>query len=378
MKRSLFAALLIASAGTAHAQVDVAHRRTLTVQTGFSVADGEEQLGGFGYYWFNENHYPWDATALRVIFAGIFADAELSCFLPAATNIAVGVGGGGGLYIDGIVPYRQGERLSTQQFFGDNANLRVFINDELFQLPVGDMGAIPFNVRATYGVSGSFYREDTHTRDFTLPADFLTQTATAEIRFGGIEPGLLARRGFELYGALEANYRSGFRAFGPNSSLFPAHSTYQRAFGNVALKLPVGETTVFAKLSGGFGDDLDELSAYKLGGNLVSVEPFASTIYGYYTREIFAEDFGLVNLELRFPVADRWNLTGHLYGDFAQAHQLDGALREWHSYLGSGAGISFRAPWQTDVLLSYGYGFNAMRNGDRGGHEVGLALQREF
>jgi hypothetical protein len=30
------------------------------------------------------------------------------------------------------------------------------------------------------------------------------------------------------------------------------------------------------------------------------------------------------------------------------------------------------------VLVSYGYGFNAVRNGDRGGHEVGLALEKKF
>ena len=378
MKRFLPVCFLVLAAVPARGQVDVEHRRTLTIQTSVAVADSEEQIGGFGFYWFNENQYPWPNTALRVVFAGLFVDSELSYFLPAHTNIAVGVGGGGGLYLDSIVPYRDGERLPSEQFFGDNANLRVFINHEILQVPVGDLGAIPLNVRGTYAVSGSFYREGSQTSAFTLPADFITQSLTAEIRFGGIEPGLLTRRGLEIYGALEANYRSGFEAFGPNGALFPAHSTYQRAFGDLALKLPVGPNTVFAKLSGGLGNNIDELSAYKLGGNLVNVEPFASTIHGYYTREIFAEDFYLVNVEFRFPISDCRHLTGHLYGDFADAKQLDGAARDWHSFLGAGAGLSFRGPWATDIIVSYGYGFNALRNGDRGGHEVGLALEKQF
>ncbi len=378
MKGFLSVIFMVLAALPARGQVDVAHRRTLTIQTGFAVADSEEQPGGFGFYWFNENHYPWTNTALRVIFAGIFVDSEFSCFLPASPNIAIGFGGGGGLNIDSIVPYRDGERDSGQQFLGDNANLRVFINHTVTEVPVGDAGAIPLNVRGTYAVSGSFYREDSNTRNFTLPADFITQSLTAEIRFGGVEPGLLTRRGLEVYAALEANYRSGFEAFGPNGALFPAHSTYQRAFGDIALKLPVGTNTVFAKVSGGLGNNIDELSAYKLGGNLVNVEPFASTIHGYYTREIFAEDFYLVNLEFRVPICDARQLTGHLYADFAEAKQLDGASRDWHSFLGLGGGFSFRGPWQADLLLSYGYGFNALRNGDRGGHEVGFALEKQF
>jgi hypothetical protein len=49
-----------------------------------------------------------------VIFAGFFGDTELSYFLPANTNIAIGAGLGGGLYIDSIIPYQDGERLGKQ------------------------------------------------------------------------------------------------------------------------------------------------------------------------------------------------------------------------------------------------------------------------
>lgn len=378
MKRLWVAALLALVTVPSHAQVDVEHRRTLMLQTSFPVIDGHEQISGFGYFWFNENNYPWTNTALRVIFAGVFVDAELSCFLPASPTTAIGVGGGGGFYLDSVVPYRQGNRLSDQQFFGDTADFRVFVNRELTQVPVGDLGSIPLNVRAIYTVVGSFYREDSDTTNFTLPTDFLTQSLSAEVRFGGVEPGLFTRRGAEIYVVAESNYRSGFEAFGPNGGLFPVHDDYQRLFGDVALKLPVGKTTFYIRVGGGLGHDIDELSAYKLGGNLLSVESFATTLHGYYTREIFAKDFVVVNLQCSFPIIEKHNLAGHLYGDFADVNQIDGATRAWHTFTGVGAGVSFRGPWQTDVLISYGYGFDAIRNGDRGAHEAGFALEKNF
>ena len=240
---------------------------------------------------------------------------------------------------------------------------------------------LPLNVRATYGANGAFYRPSDTTRDFTLPATFLTQTVQGELRFGGIEPGLLARRGAELYLAAESSFRSGFTTFGPNGAPFPSHSQYERFFGSVAGKIPAGPTTIAMRLSGGLGEHLDELSAWKLGGNMVGIEPFSYTIHGYYTREIFAEDFILGNLAFSFPIADQQHVAGHLYADYAAAKTLDvttGQLEEWHSFFGVGAGVSFRAFWKSNILVSYGYGINALRNGDHGGHEIGAALEKEF
>ena len=40
--------------------------------------------------------------------------------------------------------------------------------------------------------------------------------------------------------------------------------------------------------------------------------------------------------------------------------------------------MSCRAFWTTDLLLSYGYGVNAVRRGETGGHEIGLAFEKKF
>jgi hypothetical protein len=40
--------------------------------------------------------------------------------------------------------------------------------------------------------------------------------------------------------------------------------------------------------------------------------------------------------------------------------------------------VSFRAFWGVHTLIQYGYGFDAVRNGETGGHEIGLAFEKKF
>jgi len=372
MKKLALLILTLTLVHNAFGQVDIESRRTLMLQTGFPLK-GDEQSSAFGFYWFNQNDYPWTNTALRVIFAGIFADTELSWFLPANTNVAIGAGLGGGLYIDSVTPYHDGDLLQDQRFYGDVATARVFINNT-----IPNPTPLPLNLRGTYSVTGSFYRKTDTTSNFTIPDDFYTQALTAEFRFGGMEPGLTARRGVELYVAADANYRSGFEPFGPNGALLPAHTEYQRVYGSLSAKFPVQQTTFYARVGGGLGEHLDELSAYKIGGNLLGIEPFTITMHGYYTREFFADDFGIANLELRQQLTDWHAVTAHLYGDWAVLKRVPPEAPDWDNIFGVGACLSFRAFWNIDWLLSYGYGINAVRHGDRGGHEVGIALQKQF
>ena len=370
MKKILSLLLLAMVASPLLAQVDVEHRRTFIAQTSAGI-EGEEQLGGFGYYWYNQNGYPWTNTALRVIFAGVYLGGELSYFLPANTNTAVGLGAGGGAYIDSVRTYLRGERLSGLCFDGDSVEAHVFVNHT-----IPNPTPLPLNLRATYTVSGSFYRNEEP--GFVAPDDTLTQTLLAEFRFGGLEPGLTGIRGAELYIAADANYRSGWNGFGPAGSLYASHSEYQHLLGSLAAKLPAGPTTIFGRLVGGAGHDLDQLSAWKLGGNLVGVESWSYPIHGYYTREFLAEDFGLANLELTIPLCKKRPIQGHLYADWALLKQVPPMPRDWDNLIGVGAGVSFRAPWNVYVLLSYGYGINGVRNSDHGSHELALGLEKSF
>jgi hypothetical protein len=142
--------------------------------------------------------------------------------------------------------------------------------------------------------------------------------------------------------------------------------------------LPVGPTILAGRLAGGYGEHLDELSAWKLGGNIVNVGSYAYTLHGYYLREFFTDRFVMSNLALSVPVSDEHNLAVHFYGDWANARGVAPMQREYHNYFGVGSGVSCRGPWKMNVLLNYGYGVNAVRNGVHGGNEVALGLERQF
>ena len=373
-KQFVAAAIFGSLCGQGVAQVDVEHRRILTLQSGMAVYQSEEALNGYGYFWFNENHFPWEPTALRVNFAGVYLDSELSYFLPVETVTAVGVRLGGGLFSDDLTPYVQGERLSGQSFYGDSGLASVFVNHEITKVA----GKIPLNVRATYQVRRTSYRTTSNTRDFVLPDDFYTQTVQGEIRLGGLKREITAREGLTAYLLADTNHRTGFEPFGPKGALFPAHTDYQRLLGQLGARIPIKETTWFLLLTGATGRHLDALSAWRLGGNFVNADPTVYTLHGYYTDEFLARDFGLVNFEVRQQINEAHNVSLHLYADFAVERSVPPDQKNWRSLPGVGAGVGFRTVWETDVLLSYGYGVNAVRNSDRGGHEVAFAIEKQF
>src|SRR5262249_2338545 len=147
--------------------------------TGHAIGSpSEESLNAYGYFWFNENNFPWTNTALRVNYAVVYLDSELSYFLPVETVTAVGLRLGGGLFSDDVTPYVQGEQITQQEFYGDSGLVSVFVNHEITKIA----GQIPLNVRATYEIRRTSYRDTKTMTGFVLPNDFYTQTAQAEIR----------------------------------------------------------------------------------------------------------------------------------------------------------------------------------------------------
>jgi hypothetical protein len=374
----LIVLLSLATLPAGYAQIDQSHRRMVVLQSTTGLNHSEEQSRAVGFFWFNQDNYPWDNTALRVIFAGVFLDTELSVFLSEEETTALGFGLDTAAFIDGASPYVDGERLSHQSFYGDHVGARFFVDHQLAEFPLTQEIQIPLHVRGTYRISGRWFRDSSGTQNFVLPDEFLLQSVLADLRLGALRPKMPSREGAELYLGLEASYRTGAAAFGPTGNLYPAHSQYQRAIAQLAGEFPAGPVRLYGRLAGAVAEGIDELSAIKLGGNLLNSDAFSYPVHGYYTREILAEDFGLVNLEIILPLTEEHALNLHCYGDYAAAHTVPPQDGRWHSYFGTGAGVSFEMWWQVRTLISYGYGFNAVRNGDHGAHELGLALQKSF
>ena len=378
MRLLLLLVTFVLAGGPALAQVDVESRRTAQFQTGFALAGGPERISPLAYFWFNQNNFPWKGTALRVITAGVFVDSELGWFLPSHPQTAFGGGLAGRFLVDRTAPYVDGGLRAHQQFDSGLASARLFVNREITQVKIGDEGALPLNVRATYEFFRFFFRRASDTHAFVIPADSDLERILGELRLGGIEPGLTSRQGLEVYVAAEAGSRSGFRAFGPLDDPYPDHNRYRRLLVSLSAKIPIGPNTYFARFAGGFGKDLDELTAWRIGGNPVGFETYLYPVHGYYTAEFLAEEFGIANLEWRHELGGDRHFSLRLYADYARISAVPPSDARWHGWSGVGAGLSCRLPGGIESLLSYGYGINALRNGSRGGHEIALALEKSF
>jgi hypothetical protein len=130
-------------------------------------------------------------------------------------------------------------------------------------------------------------------------------------------------------------------------------------------------------LTGGDSIHADRFSAYRLGGNLPLSSEFPLFIPGYFYQELSARAF--VNLSGAYSVpldaAKRWNATA--YGAIAEVDYLPGLAQPGHMNSGVGLGLGYRSgSWQ--VQASYGYGFEAIRDGGRGGQNVGILVQYDL
>jgi len=100
---------------------------------------------------------------------------------------------------------------------------------------------------------------------------------------------------------------------------------------------------------------------------------------GYYYQEISARQFVLMNANYLFPLdkEKRWNVT--LNYSIAVVDYLAGGQQAGNSVSGVGGGIQYRTPDDHfKVMLTYGYGIDAIRDGGRGAHSVGLLMQLDL
>jgi hypothetical protein len=155
------------------------------------------------------------------------------------------------------------------------------------------------------------------------------------------------------------------------AALFYTHAYFAYTFkrgDNLSLSLTAGESV-----------DADRFSAYRLGGVLPLIAEYPLILPGYYYQEISADRFVLFNG--RYAVAldekKRWQFA--FMASTAVVDYLKGLEQrgDWHSGVGGGlAYTSVSEIWK--VALSYGYGFDALRDNDRGAHVIGVVLQYDL
>jgi hypothetical protein len=99
---------------------------------------------------------------------------------------------------------------------------------------------------------------------------------------------------------------------------------------------------------------------------------------GYYYQQISAKSFGLLGGNYMVPLdkkEQRWNVN--ITASTAVVDYLSGLEQRGNWHTGVGAGILYKTPtWK--VMVGYGYGVDALRDGHKGAHSIGVLMQLDW
>jgi hypothetical protein len=350
-------------------QVDPELRELL--QAGFTQSvHGSSPVAAYGYYYLNEPNFFHTNVTLRLALAPVYLDSEVGLvgWLGPHTDLGIGLAGGG--FADNYYEYQMGKYLNEQSFTGDSAEGSVSVY-HLF-----DPGKlIPLNgvlrLKEHYAV---YQRTDQLAPAFVLPRDHSSLDWRMGLRLGGREPLLTPDLAMELSAWYEGQYRSesgpygldGDRELQANSDLF-----WMRAL--LIYTLPKSKQSFDVNFTAGTTGDADRFSAYRLGGTLPLASEFPLSIPGYFYQELSARNFVSFNAEYSVPLtADRtWRISP--MGALAMVDYLPGTAQPGAFNSGAGLAFGYRArsgTWQ--IMATYGYGFEAIRDNGRGAQAVGI------
>lgn len=370
---ALFAATLCLSAA---AQIDP-FKRSL-VELGYNhPLEGSAPIAAYGFYFRNEPSFLGNTNlTLRLALAPIYADSELGISDILGENTDLGIGFSGGGWGDSYSEVRGGRYLKSESFDGHGGEASVSLY-HLFN--PGQL--IPLNGVARAAARARIFDENSDTADlFVAPDDYQSLYFRTGLRFGGKEPSRTTPQAMELSIWYEGHFRtdSGPYGFAGDREVNDhTHLFWTRAL----LKYTFEESQQYfdVSITAGVSLEADRLSAYRLGGVLPFVSEFPLSIPGYFYQEISAEKFALIHAEYSFPLEPRKNWLGTIMASTAAIEYLDGLEQpgNWHS--GVGGGITYASPRRSwFVTAIYGYGIDAIRDGERGAHNVGLLFQYDF
>jgi hypothetical protein len=341
---------------------------------GFSAPldDGRGYPTGYGYFFWKRKGWPAPSSDFKLGFAGVAGDAELTfrSLITDQTDFGCGL-----FYnvIGGFEEYERGQIDIGNRMDHANVAGRIFVQQHLMK-GFAEIGQL----RGTYECGYTDYsRHDDTAPTFTIARDGIFHSLKLNAGTGNLKKSNFAPKGWEFNVGGEATFRDNWKRWGP-VNLWDSPSHYQKfQLDGTYVASIVKNQKLIAKFTGGVGNNTDRLSANKLGGALTGL-PNSLVLHGFYAREILAEDFALLNLDYVLPLLQEQQLALHFYGDGAFTKRSDIPDNSVHGWVGVGSGVSFRGFWDTDWLAGYGYGANAQRGSDHGGHEVFVQMSKKF
>ena len=367
---------MLAVAGlSAHGQIDPVKRQLF--QVGYNQPlQGRAPLAGYAFYYRNQPNFLRTNLTLRLAVAPVYLDSELGLTGALGPHTDLGIGLAGGGFADNYYEVRQGEFLRGESFLGydGEASLSVYHCFNPGKL-------VPLNAVLRGSARFSTYANDSDTDPaFSVPDDRLTFLLRTGLRWGGLEPLLFPSLAMEISAWYEGQFRNDAGAYGfaGNRHVEPSsHLFWARAL--LAYTLPNAGHNFYISVTAGTSASADRFSAYRLGAMLPLVSEFPLALPGYYFQEISAEKFVLAGAIYTLPLdrKRRWNLNAVI--TTAAVDYLPGLEQpgQWHT--GVGGGLLYKSP--TDflkIVAGYAYGVDAIRNGERGAHSIGVLMQLDW
>ena len=236
-------------------------------------------------------------------------------------------------------------------------------------------------VESRRGFRYSRYADTSDTENgFVLPEDRPMGFVRTGLRLAGKEPVLYPDLGMELSIWYERQWRGNAGTYGFNqdrhtertTDLFWLYAGLDYAWTNVGHKIS------FAVTCGGSAD-ADRFSAWRMGGVLPLVSEFPLILPGYYYQELTATRFVHFYASYLFPLDKQNRFQFRIEAASAHLEYLSGFAQPDSWQTGVGGGVTFTPKSKKcRIVARYGYGFNAIRDGEHGSHSIGLLFQYDF
>src|SRR3954465_10840501 len=355
------------------AQIDDSRREL--IQFGYNKnIIGQAPLSAYAFYFLNQPNFYRSNITLRLAVAPVYLDAEMGfrSFFGPNTHLGLGLSGGG--YADSYYEIRGGKFWREESFTGHGGGFSASI----YHL-INPGARIPLYAILRNEVRYSIYERENETApNFELPEDRLNDHVRFGLRWGGREPVIRPDLAVELSAWYEGQFRasSGTYGYAADRKVNPdSHLLWTRAL--LAYTLPERKDNIALTLTLGTSFNVDRFSAYRLGGVLPLASEFPLSLPGYYYQEINARRFVLLGGAYTLQISTMWSWLAQ--AATAGVDYPSGLSQPGHWHSGVGTGIGFRSPGgASHVILSYGYGIDAIRSHGRGGHSIGVLFQFDF
>jgi hypothetical protein len=337
---------------------------------------GNGPLTGYGYLFFTRPHFLHEDLYLRLVIPPGYLISELIRDRWPSQHSAVGVGVSGGLWAESQVEFRDGRFEKEESFSGHSAGgtLAYYLRGP----KIG--GLLPLEGQIRANPKYVWYdRTDDTSRHFRLPENSAIYDVRAGLRLGGVPPELFPNAAVELSLWHAVSYRDKAGRYGLAERPEETEHLTQRTWTRVGGIYTFWGTQASAFLNAGIAEDTDALSAFRLGGGLRLRAEFPLMLHGYNVEEIFARRFWLVNLAYRFPIwpaQDRVHLQ--LLADYARVDYVRGHRLPRSGLAGVGANLSVALTKHITLVVGYGYGIDAPRHHDFGGHSVDTQFELKY